>query len=111
VCEALNIGESQLARFVRMNKIALRDGDYDDADIEHLRQQAMLSPSVALTKLPAKRTFRNEKVTRASFDLIAALKEAVLTSGLTLDEVQGQLCNLVTEIWELCEPVTWKQPG
>jgi hypothetical protein len=45
------------------------------------------------------------------FDLIAALKEAVITSGLARNEAQGQLSNLVCEIWESYEPVTWKLPG
>jgi hypothetical protein len=89
VCEVLKIKENQLARLVRINQIALRDGDYDDTYVEHLRQQAILTPGVALTKLPAKRTFRNERVTRARFDLIAALKGAVLTSGMTCNEAQG----------------------
>lgn len=111
VCEVLNIKDHQLSRLVKLNMIALRDGEYDDFDVEHLRQHAEINPSKPLSQLPAKRSFRSEKVSRLRFDLIAALKEAVITSGLTRDEAQGQLSNLVCEIWESCEPVTWKLPG
>lgn len=111
VCEVLNINKNQLYHLVKMNKIAVCDGEYDDFDVEHLRQHAELSPGKPLSQLPAKRSFRNEKISRLRFDLIAALKEAVITSGLTRDEAQGQLSNLVCEIWESCEPVTWKLPG
>jgi hypothetical protein len=108
VCEALYINADQLSRLVRMNKIALSDGDYDDFDVEHLRQHAELEPDKPLSKLPAKRSFRNEQISRLRFDLIIALKEAVIASGLTRDEAQGYLSNLVGEIWESCEPETWK---
>jgi hypothetical protein len=111
VCEVIHINEVQLSRLVKQNKIAVRGDEYDDFDVEHLRQPAELSPRKPLSQLPAKRSFRSESVNRARFDLITALKEAVVTSGLTRDEAQGQLSNLVCEIWESCEPVTWKLPG
>ncbi len=111
VCEALNISADQFSRLVKQNKISMRGDDYDDFDVEHLRQHADLEPGKPLSKLPAKRSFRSEQIGRLRFDLIAALKEAVVTSGLTRDEAQGQLCNLVSEIWESCEPMTWKLPA
>ena len=64
-----------------------------------------------LSKLPAKRSVRSESVRRARFDLIAALKDAVITSELTHNEAQGQLSDLVCEIWESYKPLTWKLPG
>ena len=103
VCEVLNINEHQLSRLVKQHKIAGRD---DDFDVEHLCQHAELEPGKPLSKLPAKRSFSNEQISRLRFDLIIALKEAVITSELTRDEAPGQLSNLVCEIWESCEPVT-----
>jgi hypothetical protein len=111
VCEVLHINEVQLFRLVKQNKITIQNDEYDDFDVEHLRQHAELEPGKPLSRLPAKRSFRNEQISRLRFDLIIALKEAVVTSGLTRDEAQGQLSNLVCEIWESCEPVTWKLPG
>ena len=111
MCEAFLINESQLSRLVKQNKIAVQNDEYDDFDVEHLRQHAELESDKPLSKLPAKRLFRDEQISRLRFDLIAALKEAVMTSGLTRDEGQEQLSNLVCEIWESCEPVTWKLPG
>ena len=110
-CEVLHINDNQLARLVKQNKIAVQNDEYDDFDVEHLRQHATLNPKTPFTKLPAKRSFRSEQVRRLGFDLIAALKEAVITCGLTRDAAQGQLSNLVCEIWQSCEPVTWKLPG
>jgi hypothetical protein len=110
-CEVFHINESQLSRLVKLNKITVSGEDYDDFDVEHLRQHAELEPDKPLSKLPAKRSFRNEHISRLRFDLIAALKETVITSGLTRDKAQEQLSNLVCEIWESCEPVMWKLPG
>jgi hypothetical protein len=67
--------------------------EHDDFDVEHLPQHAELAPDKALSKLPAKWSFCSESVNRARFDLIIALKEAVVSSGLTGDETQGQLSN------------------
>jgi hypothetical protein len=89
VCETLNINESQLSHLVKLKKIAVHDGNYDDFDVETLYRQAALDPDRPRSKLPviiAKRDFRSDKITRLRFDLIAALKEAVMTSGLTRDE-------------------------
>src|SRR5262245_11573341 len=114
VCETLGINESQLSRLVKLKKIAVHNGIYDDFDFENLRWHSALDLDRPLSHPPSKavrRSFRSDHITRLRFDLIAALKEAVVTSGLTRDEAQGQLCNLVSEIWESCEPVTWKLPG
>jgi hypothetical protein len=43
--------------------------------------------------------------------LFTRAKEAVVTNRLTRNEAPGPLSNLVCEIWESCEPVTWKLPG
>jgi hypothetical protein len=111
VCVTLHINEVQFSRLVKQNKIDVRDNEYDDFDVDHLRQQAEMEPGKPLSKLPAKRSFRNELISRLRFDLIASLKEAVITSALTRDEAQRQLSDLICEIWESCEPVTWKLPG
>jgi hypothetical protein len=111
VCEALHINEIQLSRLVKQKKIAVQGDEYDDFDVEHLRQHTELEPGKPLSKHPAKRSFRNEQISRLRFDLIIALKEAVVNSGLTRDEAQGQLSNVVCEIWKSNEPMTWKLPG
>jgi len=108
-CEVLNINEIQFSRLVKQNKIAVRDEAYDDFDVEPLRQHVELNPGKPLSLLPA--SFRSHKVSRLRFNLIAALKEAVITSGLRRDEAPRQLSNLVCEIWVSCESVTWKLPG
>jgi hypothetical protein len=111
VCEVLNIRADQLSRLVKQNKIAVRGDEYDEFHVDHLRQHIVLELGKPLSKLLEKRSFRNERISCLHFDLIAALKEALMTSSLTRDEAQGQLPNLVCEIWESCEPVTWKLPG
>jgi hypothetical protein len=72
VCEVLHINEVQLSRLVKQNKIVVRGHEYDDFDIENLRQHAKLEPGKPLSKMPAKRSFRNDKVSRLHFDLTAS---------------------------------------
>ena len=67
VCETLNLNESQLSCLVKLKKIAVRDGIYDDFDVENLRQHAELESGKPLSKLPAKRSFHNEQINRLRF--------------------------------------------
>jgi hypothetical protein len=64
VCEVLHINETPLSLLIKQNKVVVRGDEYDDFDVEDIRQYAELNPSKPLSQLTAKTCFRNEKVSR-----------------------------------------------
>ena len=116
VCMVLGINKHQLSYLVRRGKIAnqgdRKEANYSDEDVKYLARQRGLVQGNKLTKVRTRTiAFSNERIESARRELIIALREACLTSGLPRDVAEGRLSLFTCDLYDEIAPVTWKLPS